>query len=391
MSCAGVEQSDAVVLLYTEGVLSRPWCLLELNAAATNNIPIVVIGIANSFAGATSDIAKICDDLPGFLSRTNPSATEVLGEFHLDAATISTNIREKLTAAKALTYDPHQSSVVMQSQMQELAGALVECSEGKENEELLPDMTPKEAEEWQISRRYAVYIVHEDGSAVVTEQAHGVKDWLVQRTELEEHQVTTQGDTQNDHGRGVNDVAQHDVATVAADCDCVLLLQTSQVLKQPRCLARLYTAVKHSIPIVPVVLLSSDKEHSDLLYNFEAVKPYLNALDDGLDQAAADALYEACGAKALGLGTTLATVLPNIISKPLGLYECTEPGRLLHHRQDVNAQMAEVEQTVHRAIDAANSAAAAVAADGAATPAAAGEAGEKDDGGDEGLVPPARP
>ena len=59
------------MLLYTEGVLSRPWCLLELNAAATNNIPIVVIGIANSFAGATSDIAKICDDLPGFLSRTN--------------------------------------------------------------------------------------------------------------------------------------------------------------------------------------------------------------------------------------------------------------------------------------------------------------------------------
>jgi hypothetical protein len=125
------------------------------------------------------------------------------------------------------------------------------------------------------------------------------------------------------------------------------------VLQQPRVLARLYTAVKNRVPIVPVVLMPTNSENSGLMYNFEQAKPFLLGLDDHLDQGAQDALYTTCGAKALGLGTTMATILPNIISKRLGLYKCSVPGRLLHHRQDVDAQMSEIEQAVRRAIDSA--------------------------------------
>eukprot|EP00966_Prymnesium_polylepis_P322371 7378638-Prymnesium_polylepis.1 len=42
----GVLASDAIVLLATKGVLTRPWCLVELLEASRKKIPIVVVNIA---------------------------------------------------------------------------------------------------------------------------------------------------------------------------------------------------------------------------------------------------------------------------------------------------------------------------------------------------------
>ena len=348
-----VAESDAVVMLYTRGVLSRPWCLLELQAAAKSKTPLILMRIANSYEVDPSEALKILDDLPAFLDKYNPSAGGTLAEHKTTADAIAVDIRGILTAAskQPLIYDPHQSAMVMQSQMQSLAAALVSYA-CPENDDLLPDLTPGDEEHWHgLSKQYSVYIMHEDGSAIISEQAFGVKDWLVSRTALTDEQVVTQGDLQDDSSRNANDCAEHDCRLVAMDVDCVLLVQTAHVLQQPRCLARLYTAVKNNVSIVPVVLLPTDEEHTDLTYNFEEVKSFLNNLDDKLDQDAQNALYTACGVKAIVQGGTIATVLPNVISKPLGLYNCDIPGRLLYHRPDINAQMVEIEQTLRRAIN----------------------------------------
>lgn len=350
-----VAESDAIVLLYTAGVLSRPWCLLELQAAAKSKRPLILIRIANSFAVDPSEIQNTLDDLPAFLDKHNPAASATLAEYKTDADAVAADIRGILTAAceEPLMYDPHQSVVVMQSQMHSLAAALISHA-CPENDDLLPDLTPGDEEHWNgLRRQYSVYIVHEQGSTIISEQAYGVKDWLICRTALTEEQVVTQGDTQDDSDRDVNDCAKHDCRLVATDVDCVIFLQTSQVLQQPRVLARLYTAVKNRVPIVPVVLMPTNGQNSGLMYNFEQAKPFLLGLDDHLDHGAQDALYTACGVKALGLGVTMATILPNIISKRLGLYKCSVPGRLLHHRQDIDAQMSEIEQAVRRAIESA--------------------------------------
>jgi hypothetical protein len=42
----GVHRSDAIVLLATKGVLTRPWCLIELLEATRKKIPIMVVEIA---------------------------------------------------------------------------------------------------------------------------------------------------------------------------------------------------------------------------------------------------------------------------------------------------------------------------------------------------------
>ena len=59
-----VADSDSIALLYTQGVLSRPWCLLELHAAVKHSVPIFIISVANSFAADPDGIIAILDDLP---------------------------------------------------------------------------------------------------------------------------------------------------------------------------------------------------------------------------------------------------------------------------------------------------------------------------------------
>ena len=39
----GLHKSDVVVLLCTEGLLTRPWCLLELYEARKHNIPVLPV------------------------------------------------------------------------------------------------------------------------------------------------------------------------------------------------------------------------------------------------------------------------------------------------------------------------------------------------------------
>ena len=97
-----VDESDAVVLLYTRGVLSRPWCLLELYAAAKKGVPVVLLLVDNVFADKF-DAARCLDDLPAYLAETNPGAEKTLEEQGTTAAEVAAAIRGPLTAAEAIT------------------------------------------------------------------------------------------------------------------------------------------------------------------------------------------------------------------------------------------------------------------------------------------------
>lgn len=87
-----VRGSDALILIYTNGVLSRPWCLLELHTAVQASVPIIAMRVQNQFAGDTSEIPSILADLPAHLGKTNPRAEETLRAFDMDAATIGKDI-----------------------------------------------------------------------------------------------------------------------------------------------------------------------------------------------------------------------------------------------------------------------------------------------------------
>ena len=120
-----------------------------------------------------------------------------------------------------------------------------------------------------------------------------VRDWLIKHTDLEENQVAVQIDQQSGRSRMLNDAVPADLKPVTEEVDCVLLIQSANVLKEPRSVARLYAATTSGVPILPVVLMQSKEEHGQLRYNFETAEPMMRALSAHLDKEAVVAIETA--------------------------------------------------------------------------------------------------
>jgi hypothetical protein len=114
-------------LLYTDGTLSRPWCLLELHAAAMAEIPIIVMQVANSYKGDAQEFTKTLFRLPQYLAETNPQAVDMLtGPQHLlDLESLGATILNAIPNSQMLEFDPNRSSLSIQGQIQSLASAIV--------------------------------------------------------------------------------------------------------------------------------------------------------------------------------------------------------------------------------------------------------------------------
>ena len=128
---------------------------------------------------------------------------------------------------------------------------------------------------------------------MIVETAELIKDYLIENTDLDQIQIAVQIDQQNGRDRAVNDAAPADLAEIKVDVDAVLLIQSANVMSEPRSLARLYAAVKSGVPIIPAVMTSAAAEHKSLLYNFEAAKPHMMELSRHLDDDAVVALEAA--------------------------------------------------------------------------------------------------
>ena len=128
---------------------------------------------------------------------------------------------------------------------------------------------------------------------MIVETAELIKDYLIKNTDLGQEQIAVQVDQQNGRDRAVNDGAPADLAQIRVEVDAVLLIQSANVMSEPRSLARLYAAVKSGVPIIPAVMTSAAAEHKSLLYNFEAAKPHMMELSRHLDDDAVIALEAA--------------------------------------------------------------------------------------------------
>jgi hypothetical protein len=249
-------------------------------------------------------------------------------------------INKSTTDVAALTFDPNQSAVMLQSQISALAGAMtVTCPE---NVALLSDLTPKQKDPWIVSRPIALYIVYSEASDIIARQAVAMKDWLCMWCDIHAEQVVLCSSPDDQHS--VGDASETDCAGIATDVDTVILLQSEAVLSEPRCLARLYIASKAKVPIVPVNLTSSNPANAELLWNFETAKPAMLHLDTGLDaHTAAMVAAGTSGASTAEVGTVLSRVIPNIISKPLEIDGASS---------QFEAQMLDIELTLRREMSA---------------------------------------
>ena len=306
-----VKDSDVVVLMLTDAVLSRAWCLAELDTAVRANIPIVVLQVSgtsdgtrvllplstfeltrhcvhhqinNSYKKSPEHIQAVLADLPQYLSEKNPDALGQLNVIHMDPTKLGGVILPAIDIRDSLTFDPNQSMSMLRSSVSHLAAVMCERA-CPENTQLLSflDLTKVEPDPWVFARPIAVCIVFaETTSSMPHEQATKVKEWLCARKGLDDSQVVLCTDSRD--------------ISMKNDVDSVMLIQTKQAIEEPSCLALLYKACVAGVPIVPVVLSSSSAKHASLVYNFEAAAPWLRGLEANLDSTARTALEAATSA-----------------------------------------------------------------------------------------------
>ena len=71
----GVAESDCLVLMLTRGLLTRPWCLLEILWAHRHDVPILPLVMVNSGFDVESARAYI-QHLPTAMGRANPAGLQ---------------------------------------------------------------------------------------------------------------------------------------------------------------------------------------------------------------------------------------------------------------------------------------------------------------------------
>lgn len=94
----GIKKSDVVVVIGTKGILTRPWCLMELWEAHQNNIPCVLFPVSGK--GWDKDDARfLLAQLETELEKRNPGALAQVRE-HIQAEGVS-----DLAVFKRAVYD----------------------------------------------------------------------------------------------------------------------------------------------------------------------------------------------------------------------------------------------------------------------------------------------
>jgi len=110
---ATVHDSDCLVMLLSKGVLSHPWCLLELTAAIDAQVPIVAVNVEGRgycFAEAIEFLMW----LDTTLEIENPGATNLLIDNGHDVIDVAYKMSTSLPYIIAKTFDPLGSNNYME-------------------------------------------------------------------------------------------------------------------------------------------------------------------------------------------------------------------------------------------------------------------------------------
>lgn len=91
-----VKRSDVLILLQTRGLLTRPWCLVEIHTAISANIPIVAVHINGTFKYDFEEAQQFMENFEVELERRNPGAGELLRQHDIDVVELGRMLREHI-------------------------------------------------------------------------------------------------------------------------------------------------------------------------------------------------------------------------------------------------------------------------------------------------------
>ena len=147
---AHVLDSDAIIIVQSANVLSRPYCLLELYTAITQGVPVVGVTLASGSAAHSysfEESARFLTHLDSLLEQNHPGASQLLTQNGVDMEHCAYVLSCTLPKIISTKLEPGASQNILQATLDDIAATMRNAS--------LPTLPPKE--EWLRSRNAAAF------------------------------------------------------------------------------------------------------------------------------------------------------------------------------------------------------------------------------------------
>jgi hypothetical protein len=322
----GVHQADSLLLLCSEGVLSRPWCLLEVFEAHEHGVPVVEMLISrHDFPSAEVNRTFILN-LEEQLELRNPGAMGTLMEYLNERGVGLEHFKSSLLAALALdggaarrrplTWHPWGSDNQVIADAMDVLNAMGSATgqtlSWPHTHAVRDAAVPPRALE--PGAKYAIFISYYRAEAGL--DARSLHTALEKRLGLPCF-LDASCAASVIGGQGLGEISAIVTAGVQHS-EALVLVQTRSVLSRPFVLLEVYTALKLGLPIFTLKIDAVG--HPGVGYDYEGAKAFLASLRDGLareNPGAAelmDDFFEQHGGSFAELQGDLFHKLPNMIS-----------------------------------------------------------------------------
>ena len=302
----GVHKSDTLVLLATKGVLSRPWCLLELLETVRNGIPVVLVRMAN----AGFDIEKalhFISNLEVEMAMVNSSGLDLLYEYvgrdlgELKDAVLGVLKENERISHRAseeggrdpLLFDAHAGDAAMVATMKDVIEQMAQMTKRNLQWDNQNQTRPRVTSGKAAARNTSVHgpgrIPHLGGAASQGNPAKAdyamficcALDDALKHARVLRSQLAIKAARPCLIGGGADGTAHVD------DSEMVVVLLTKQLLFNQDAILELWTALEHQKPVVTVHLTGAGYEYSQAAAVYANLGPSLEAAKPGASEALA--------------------------------------------------------------------------------------------------------
>ena len=121
------------MLLQTKGVLTRPWVILELYTAITNQVPVVALNVMNNYAYEYSEASELLMHLDEVLDRVNPGAADLLREQGVDPVDAAFRLSSALPGIISTDFYPNGSTRQIEAALEDPAASRTIAQQGHEH------------------------------------------------------------------------------------------------------------------------------------------------------------------------------------------------------------------------------------------------------------------
>ncbi|KAL1514555.1 hypothetical protein AB1Y20_003651 [Prymnesium parvum] len=288
----GVHKSDTLVLLLTRGVLSRPWCLLELFETAKIGNPVVIVQMANNSL-SLGEALYFVDHLETEMERINPTGLQFLHEkLGMDLSELKRGVHTALHAnhGDPIIFASHAGDNAMLATMKDIVERCAAATHRKvewkgeavqqENEVKQTSRTTRRFGQrifLERLRRLSASLVDEGRSVDVLNKGSAIFICCA-REDAVSHARVLRSELQVKLGRACAIGGGASSARWIEVSQMVVVLLTKQLLSDPIALFEAWQSIHQGLPVVTVAITGNG-------YDFQVASAVFLDLPSALDAA----------------------------------------------------------------------------------------------------------